>query len=43
MKEDLINIGKNRWEIPVGSRSDELEMRVPARVIGTKKNYRLGR
>ena len=37
MKEKLKKIGKNRWELPMGSRKTEPKMRVPARLIGTKK------
>jgi len=37
MKDKLKKIGKNRWELPVGSRSGDLNMHVPARLIGTDK------
>jgi tRNA-splicing ligase RtcB len=37
MKEKLRNIGKNRWELPRGSRTKEPQMRVPGRLIGTDK------
>lgn len=37
MKEKLKSIGKNRWELPVGSRTTAPGMRVPARLIGTEK------
>jgi tRNA-splicing ligase RtcB len=37
MKEKLKSIGKNRWELPKGSRKKEPRMRVPGRLIGTKK------
>jgi tRNA-splicing ligase RtcB len=37
VKEKLKSIGKNRWELPVGSRTTAPGMRVPARLIGTEK------
>jgi tRNA-splicing ligase RtcB len=37
MKEKLKKIGKNRWELPMGSRTKDPEMKVPGRLIGTDK------
>ncbi|RMF90988.1 MAG: RtcB family protein [Methanobacteriota archaeon] len=37
MKEKLKSVGKNRWEIPIGSRTKEPRMRVPGRIIGSQK------